>query len=81
MEMDKRVFLTVKVSDNGIGMSKEKLKELTNDALGLNPGTNGEKGYGLGLQLVAEMVNSIDGKLNVVSEKDKGTTMDVTVPI
>ncbi len=81
MKMDETAFLSVQVSDTGIGMSQEKLKDLTNDTLDPNTGTDGEKGYGLGLQLVAEMVNKIGGKLKVMSKKNKGTTMDITVPI
>ncbi|WP_318312719.1 GAF domain-containing sensor histidine kinase [Flagellimonas crocea] len=74
-------FLKVKVSDNGMGMSKEKLEDLKNEAIKSNQGTDGEKGYGLGLQLVAEMVNSVNGRLHIDSKKDVGTSIEVEMPI
>lgn len=69
------------MGDNGKGISKEKLQKLTNSDLGEDKGTSGEKGYGLGIRLVTDMVSSIGGKLDITSEEGKGTTATVEIPI
>lgn len=73
--------LQIEVRDNGKGISKEKLQKLTNSNLGEDKGTSGEKGYGLGIRLVTDMVGSIGGKLDIISEEGKGTTAIVEIPV
>lgn len=80
-KVGKKNLLNVMVSDNGMGMSKEKLKELTSTILDSNKGTDGEKGYGLGLKLVADMVKSLHGKIDVTSSKGRGTSIEVVIPL
>lgn len=73
--------LLISVRDNGRGIPKEKLQNLMDVGLRSERGTNDEKGYGLGLQLVMEMVESINGTLNIESEENKGTTVKISIPI
>lgn len=73
--------LRIEVKDNGRGIPKEKLQNLREISVGSARGTNDEKGYGLGLQLVIEMVDSIKGTLNIQSEENKGTTVKIAIPI
>lgn len=72
----------IKVVDNGIGIPKDKLDRLfsLNEKVSTK-GTIGEKGIGLGLQLVYEFIQLNKGKIEVESEVDKGTTFTVTLPI
>ncbi len=44
-------------------------------------GTNHEKGSGLGLLLVKEFVTLLNGTIDFESEKGKGTTFTVTLPL
>jgi len=44
-------------------------------------GTNQEKGSGLGLLLVKEFVTLLNGTIDFESEKGKGTTFTVTLPL
>ena len=69
------------MKDNGKGIPKEKLQNLRKTGVLSERGTNDEKGYGLGLQLVIEMVDSIKGMLTIQSEENKGTTVKITIPI
>lgn len=65
----------ISVSDNGIGLSNEDQTKLFR--LDLNhstPGTEEEKGTGLGLILCKEMIDKHDGKIWVESEKNVGTS-------
>lgn len=72
-EKDKIVFT---VSDTGIGMSKEKVKNLFNKTIvESTPGTNSEKGSGLGLILTKGFIDCLNGKVEVESEEGKGTTV------
>lgn len=73
--------LLIEVKDNGRGIPKEKLQYWREARFGSERGTNDEKGYGLGLQLVMEMVESIKGTLNIQSEENKGTTVKITIPM
>ncbi|MFT5641909.1 MAG: PAS domain S-box-containing protein [Cyclobacteriaceae bacterium] len=72
--------ITINISDNGIGMSKELKESLSlKTAKNSSHGTMGEKGSGLGLSLVYEFVEMNNGTIDVISEKDKGTTFSVTL--
>lgn len=81
VEEEKNLSLLISVRDNGRGIPKEKLQNLMDVGLRSERGTNDEKGYGLGLQLVMEMVESINGTLNIESEENKGTTVKISIPI
>jgi len=73
--------ILISVSDHGVGIPEENLNQIF--ALNANlstPGTNGEKGTGLGLNLCMGLVSSWGGKIWVESEPEKGSTFFFTVP-
>jgi len=70
------------ITDNGIGMSKKQLENI------FKPFSQASKdikmiygGTGLGLALVKEIVELMNGTINVESELNKGTTFSVKIPI
>ena len=71
----------VKVIDTGIGISPERLDEVTDafNRSGKEPYI-AEKGWGLGLSISKSLVELHGGRLEIVSEVDKGTTVTVTLP-
>ena len=71
--------IKIVVSDTGVGMSSEFSKNLFSieKPKGI-PGTEGEKGSGLGLVLSSEFVKRNDGKIHVVSQEAIGTTITVS---
>ncbi len=74
--------LVISVSDTGIGMSdeiKQKLFKIGEKVV--QNGTNQERGSGLGLLLVKEFVTLLNGTIEFESEKGKGTTFIVTIPL
>lgn len=76
-ENDGRVRLTV--SDTGVGMSEEVRSRLFNAHQRQSaPGTQREKGSGLGLVLVQEYLEKLGGGVEIHSELGKGTQVDVT---
>lgn len=72
----------IRIADSGVGMSAEKQRKLfklqhTKSTFG----TAGEKGLGLGLQLVLEFVEMNGGSVNVQSKEGAGTIFIVSLPL
>ena len=68
-------FVTVYVSDSGVGMSKSKMEKLFRiDENVTTKGTAGEKGTGLGLILCKEFVEKHGGRIWVESLEGHGST-------
>ena len=74
-------LIQTKVSDTGIGMSEEFLPSLfelftreRNTTLSKIPGT------GLGMAIVKNLVDLMDGSIEVESELGKGSTFTITIP-
>jgi signal transduction histidine kinase len=75
-------FIKCTVSDNGIGMSSAKLKELFSlSAVKAATGTSGERGSGIGLILCKDLIESMGGKLSIESEENKGTSVHFNIPL
>jgi PAS domain S-box-containing protein len=72
--------LLVSVSDTGIGISEENIKRLFKiDENFTTPGTNKEKGTGLGLLLCNDIAEKHGSKLVVKSESGKGSSFSVSL--
>jgi signal transduction histidine kinase len=70
------------IADNGVGITPENMTGLFE--LRDNKSTRGtarEKGTGLGLVLVKEMVSLSGGAISVRSNPDAGTTVCLTLPL
>lgn len=77
----KKNYVETSVIDNGIGISEENLKKLfRRDELFTTPGTNEEKGTGLGLILSKEFIEKNGGSIWVNSEVNKGTKFTFQIP-
>lgn len=75
-------FVEISVKDHGVGISSEDIPKLFREDLQFSsPGTNKEKGTGLGLILCKEFVEKCGGKIRVESQEGKGTTMSFTIPV
>jgi len=69
---DQRIRVSVK--DHGVGMNPEKINNLFNLASKwTTPGTDGEKGTGLGLIVCKEFIERHGSKIQVQSEAGKGS--------
>ncbi len=76
----KMVEFTVK--DTGVGMDEEEMNKLFRiDEKFTTLGTEGERGSGLGLKLVHEIINRHGGEISVKSKKGEGTEMIFTLPV
>lgn len=74
--------IILKVSDTGIGMSQEFMKNLFTK-FQQEDSTNSRKheGTGLGLSISRELVYAMDGDISVSSEKGKGSHFVVCLPL
>ncbi len=71
----------IKVSDDGIGIEEDNLKQLFSGQGNTSlPGTAGETGTGLGLMLVSELIVSNKGRIDAESKAGKGTKFTITLP-
>ena len=75
-------FLEFSVKDTGQGIKEENLDKLFRvDTKFTTEGTGGEKGSGLGLSLVKEIIEKHGGIVWVESEYGKGSNFKFTLPV
>jgi signal transduction histidine kinase len=73
--------ILLKICDNGVGIPEEKQKSLfTSDEVSSTPGTENEKGTGLGLKLCHELVLINKGIISVESKEGEGTCFIISIP-
>jgi signal transduction histidine kinase len=73
--------ILLKICDNGIGMPETKQKYLfTSTEITTTPGTENEKGTGLGLKLCHELVKINNGTINVESKEGEGSCFSINLP-
>jgi signal transduction histidine kinase/sensor domain CHASE-containing protein len=69
------------ITDTGIGISENRIDKLFKiDSTMSSPGTNNEKGTGLGLILCKDFLKINNGKIEVKSQIGKGTTFSIFIP-
>ena len=76
---EKRSFIQVCITDNGVGISRENLDKLFNEYYS-SKGTSNESGTGLGLMLCKEFLSQNGGEMKVESQEGKGSTFSFTLP-
>ncbi len=75
-------FIQFNIKDTGVGIKEEDLPKLFNvDSKFTSEGTAGEKGSGLGLSLVKEIIEKHGGSISVESKIGVGSTFIFTLPI
>ena len=75
-------LLGIRISDTGIGIPSDKLKDIYNPFSLVDQYLNTVGSTtGLGLTLVKRYVDFLDGELNVTSTVGKGTTFNLTIPV
>lgn len=71
----------ISITDHGIGMSTQKINELFNAIQTPAYGTSGERGTGLGLVLVRNLLQINGGTIDVQSTEKMGTTFYLKLPL
>jgi len=73
--------MSVEVCDSGVGMSREQIETIQNGLVNSESGTNNEKGFGLGLQLVQTFTKQLGGNITINSIQGKGTSIKLNFPL
>lgn len=74
--------ILLKICDSGVGISETKQKFLfTSTEIESTPGTENEKGTGLGLKLCNDLVKINNGSISVESKVGEGTCFLITLPV
>lgn len=73
-------YLRIEVTDTGKGMTPEESQRVFQAFTRLS-NAQGEEGVGLGLSITKELVNLLNGSISLTSQKGKGTTFFVTLPV
>lgn len=74
--------IVISVADKGLGMTKDQQEKIFDQFYRIPTGNiHNVKGFGLGLSYVNDIVKRLDGKIQVRSEKDKGTVFEVILPL
>jgi len=79
-QIDQKVILCIK--DHGTGMTEKQLNQVLSENNPINdssPGTNSEKGTGLGLQICNEFTKMNGGQLSITSEMGIGTKVCISL--
>lgn len=75
-------FVTITVTDTGIGMQRKKIEQLiSGEEVVSTAGTNNERGTGLGLSLCKDLIHLNGGELMIKSELGKGSSFSFTIPL
>ena len=68
------------ISDNGIGMTKEKQEKIYDKFFQADT-SHSQDGAGLGLSIVKRIIAVHQGKIHIDSELNKGTTFTIDLPM
>ncbi len=71
----KRQYISVTVTDTGVGMSADNLAKIFNPFF-----TTKDKGTGLGLAISHNIIKAHQGTIDAISEEGKGTSFTVKIP-
>lgn len=75
-------FVVIEVEDDGVGIDKEQLKYVFQRFYQVNQTKRGaQKGSGIGLAITKDLVDLHHGEIMVDSEKGKGTTFRIKLPV
>ena len=78
---DTRVELDISIRDTGIGMSETFLKDIYKPFVQADTGARSRyMGTGLGMAIVKNLLERMNGTIDIKSKKDNGTTVNVTIP-
>lgn len=69
------------IKDSGVGISEDKLNQIMHGESKSTSGTEGETGYGFGLELVKHLVDTMNGDLSIESKENDGCKFTVRLPL
>jgi two-component system, OmpR family, aerobic respiration control sensor histidine kinase ArcB len=77
---ENKLLIRIIVEDTGIGIPLDKQEEIFVQFKKLTPSYKGiYKGAGLGLTIIKEFINDLEGEIYVESEEGKGNSMKISI--
>ncbi len=74
--------VVINVQDEGAGMTAEQIKNIMADQFIISSANiDNKKGNGLGYLIIKDLVKVMEASLQIISEKGKGTTVSVQLPV
>lgn len=70
----------IRIQDFGIGMDAAQIAQINDKAIESKTGTQGEKGSGMGLMLVVQLLQQINARLDIQSSPGKGSIFAIILP-
>lgn len=70
-------FLTVMISDTGIGISQEQIANIFNPYHQISHEKRNIQGIGMGLSIIHKIIDDVNGTIRVDSELNKGTAFTI----
>ena len=75
-------FVSLSVSDNGVGISSEEHKSIFDKFYQVGATTKGvREGTGLGLAITKRLVEQHGGSIHVESQRNRGSRFTFTIPL
>lgn len=74
---EKKGYILVSFQDEGIGIPQNEIKKIKEK---FYKGKSKKEGSGLGLAISTEIINLHEGKLNIESQEEVGTTITIILP-
>jgi signal transduction histidine kinase len=75
-------WAVIRITDTGIGIAKENLERIFAEFRQSSEGFNrSHEGSGLGLSIAKKMVELINGKIEIETEVNKGSTFSIWLPV
>jgi len=69
-------MFAIMIKDTGVGMDDEQIERLGKPYFT----TKGQKGTGLGMMVAFRVIEELEGKISVKSEKGRGTAFTIYLP-
>ena len=74
-------YLTIEISDNGLGMEHKELKNIFEKFYRIQTNNiHNSRGLGLGLYIVKKIITKYQGKIEVSSQLKTGTVFKIVIP-
>jgi len=80
MEVKDSVFI-LKVSDSGVGIPAEKMETIYEAFVRIEANNTLSEGSGVGMYVVKGLVDLLQGEINIDSQIQKGTTVQIEIPV
>jgi signal transduction histidine kinase len=78
--VDQEAKVLIRIRDEGIGMTADEVSQIYGKFFRAQTEKSVVGGLGLGMAIVKNIIDSHDGSIDIVSQKQVGTTVTITLP-